>query len=172
MFEEGIRVGDAVRGAGGETRATNYYQCWVGGNGGGVNCTDNGNGRYSGNWNTSNDFVVGTGWNPCNSRNIQWTGGCSGSGSSPISLAEHFQGWQSLGKSIGGQNYCIVASEAWQGSGTFDVTVSENTGSGSKTWQALGSGTNDYVYALTCNANTLYAGGYFSSPGNHVAAYK
>ena len=23
----------------GAVRATNYYQCWVGGNGGGVNCT-------------------------------------------------------------------------------------------------------------------------------------
>ncbi|MBN2354249.1 MAG: glycoside hydrolase family 11 protein [Spirochaetales bacterium] len=90
----------------GDSRATNYYQCWVGGNGGGVNCTNHGNGSFQ-----------------------QYN--CSGDGSSPINLSEHFNGWRNLGKSIGGQNCCIVASEAWSGSGSFDVTVSEASGSSS-----------------------------------------
>ncbi len=172
------------------TAATNYYQCWIGGSGGGVSCSNQGNGHYTVSWNTSNDWVAGTGWNPCNSQNIQWTGGCSGcnyfgvygwfssplieyyigrgggtsagsystskgtytlnsyncngpniqgngafiqyncsgSGSSPINLSEHFAGWRSLGKSLNTQNYCIVASEAWSGSGSADVTVSEASG--------------------------------------------
>jgi len=216
----------------GAARATNYYQCWIGGNQSGVTCTNDAGGRYRVNWNTSNDWVAGKGWNPCNNANIQWTGGCtgcnyfgvygwlssplveyyvgrgggasagsystskgsytlnsyncngpnitgngnfvqyncSGSGSSPVNLAEHFQGWRSLGKTVTTQNYCMVASEAWSGSGSADVTVSEATGGGSKTWQALGSGTNDYVYALTCNGNTLYAGGFFTSAGGTAAA--
>jgi endo-1,4-beta-xylanase len=173
------------------TATPNYYQCWIGGSGSGVSCSNQGNGHYTVSWNTSNDWVAGSGWNPCNSQNIQWTGGCSGcnyfgvygwfssplieyyigrgggtsagsystskgtytlnsyncngpniqgngafvqyncsgSGSSPINLAEHFQGWQSLGKSLNTQNYCIVASEAWSGSGSADVTVSEASGS-------------------------------------------
>ncbi len=49
---------------------------------------------------------------------------CSGSGSSGVDLAQHFAGWRSLGQSVGGTNYCIVATEGWGGSsGSADVTV-------------------------------------------------
>jgi endo-1,4-beta-xylanase len=166
--------------------AQNYYQAWTAG-GGTMNAQNLGNGHYRVSWSGVNDIVVGSGWNPCNNQNIQWTGSasgaqyfgvygwlssplveyyigrgggssqgsystskgsytlnqvscnganingngpftqynCSGSGSSPINMAEHFQGWRNLGKSVNSQNYCIVATEAWGGSsGSADVTVS------------------------------------------------
>lgn len=46
-----------------QRRGTNYEQDYV--TGGTVNFSP-GNGEFSVNWNTYNDFVVGVGWNPGN----------------------------------------------------------------------------------------------------------
>jgi peptidoglycan/xylan/chitin deacetylase (PgdA/CDA1 family) len=87
----------------------------------------------------------------CNGANITGNGAftqfnCSGSGSSPINMAEHFQGWKNLGKQVNTQNYCIVATEGWNSSGSADVTVSAASGStttstGSTTTSSGGSTT-------------------------------
>ncbi|HEY4787150.1 MAG TPA: glycoside hydrolase family 11 protein [Bacteroidales bacterium] len=71
----------------------------------------------------------------CNGANINGNGpftqfNCSGSGSSPINMGEHFQGWKNLGKQVNTQNYCIVAVEAWNSSGSADVTVGGSSGGG------------------------------------------
>ena len=38
-------------------------------------------------------------------------------------------------------------------------------------WSALGSGMNNYVYALAVSGSTLYAGGGFTTAGTNVSAY-
>jgi hypothetical protein len=38
-------------------------------------------------------------------------------------------------------------------------------------WSALGSGMNNYVYALAPSASDLYAGGSFATAGGKVSAY-
>jgi hypothetical protein len=88
-----------------------------------------GGGSSAGSYSTSRGSYTLNSYN-CNGPNITGNGAfiqfnCSGAGSSPINLGEHFNGWKGLGKQVNTQNYCMVASEAWSGSGNADVTVSE-----------------------------------------------
>jgi endo-1,4-beta-xylanase len=56
----------------------------------------------------------------------------SGSCPNSVNFSQHCNGWRSLGKSVGSQDYQVVAVEGWGGSsGTANVTV--GTGSGSTT---------------------------------------
>src|SRR5512147_804178 len=78
-----------------------------------------GGGSSAGSYSTSKGSFTLQSYN-CNGPNITGNGAfqqynCSGSGSSPVNLNEHFNGWRNLGKSIGGQNYCMMAAEAWNG---------------------------------------------------------
>jgi endo-1,4-beta-xylanase len=91
-----------------------------------------GGGSSAGSYSTSRGSYTLNSYN-CNGPNITGNGAfiqynCSGAGSSPINLGEHFTGWKGLGKQVNTQNYCMVAAEAWSGSGTADVTVSEASG--------------------------------------------
>jgi endo-1,4-beta-xylanase len=88
-----------------------------------------GGGSSAGSYSTSRGSYTLNSYN-CNGPNITGNGAfvqfnCSGAGSSPINLGEHFTGWKGLGKQVNTQDYCMVASEAWSGSGSADVTVSE-----------------------------------------------
>jgi hypothetical protein len=54
---------------------------------------------------------------------------CSG-GNQPIDFGGHVAGWRSLGRSIGSQNYQVMAIEGWGGSsGSANATVSSGTAS-------------------------------------------
>jgi hypothetical protein len=65
---------------------------------------------------------------------------CSGGGQ-PINFGEHCNGWRSLGRSVGSQNYQVVAIEGWGGSsGSGNCTV--GSGSGSTTTSSGGSTTS------------------------------
>jgi endo-1,4-beta-xylanase len=95
--------------------------------------------------------------------------------SGTVTVANHFNRWQQLGMSRGSfasRDYQIVETEGYQSSSSSNITVGSGAGSSSKSWQTFGSGVNSSVYALVVNSNTLYAGGYFTSPGNHIAVYK
>jgi Glycosyl hydrolases family 11. len=88
------------------------------GRGGGTNC-----GSYS---TSKGNYTLNT--VQCNGANINGNGpfhqyNCSGSGSSGINLQQHYSGWSSKGKGASSPAYCIVATEAWNSSGSADVTV-------------------------------------------------
>ena len=62
---------------------------------------------------------------------------CSGSSSSPVNMGEHFDGWRSLGASVGNQNYQVVMVEGWSSnSGSANVTL----GGGSSTTTTTSGG--------------------------------
>jgi endo-1,4-beta-xylanase len=214
-----------------------WNQCWIASGGSGVTCNVNqSTGHYTVSWNSSTDWVAGIGWKPCNSQNIQWTGGCtgcnyfgvygwlsnpiteyyigrgggssagsyttskgsytlnsyscngpnitgngaftqfncSGSGTSPINMAEHFAGWKSLGKTITSQDYCGVCSEAWSGSGSADVTVSAASGTttsaGSTTTTSAGSTTTTSSAATTTTSSVPPVNGSISIAAGSSAA--
>jgi endo-1,4-beta-xylanase len=87
-----------------------------------------GGGSSAGSYSTSRGSYTLQSYN-CNGANITGSGkfvqfNCSGAGSSPINMSEHFSGWKKLGKQVNSQSYCMVAAEAWNGgSGSTSITL-------------------------------------------------
>jgi len=83
-----------------------------------------------------------------NGPNIQGNGNfmqynCNGNSGGPQNMQEHFNGWSSIGASVGSPNYCIVATEGWGGSsGNAEVWVNNSGGGGSTTSSGGGSTTS------------------------------
>ena len=120
-----------------------------------------GGGSYAGTYSTSKgNYTLNV--VSCNGPNINGNGyftqfNCNGNGSSPINMAEHFQGWKNLGKQVYTQNYCIVATEAWNySSGNADVTVggSSSSSSSSSSGGSSSGGTGSYVISVAARGTS------------------